>query len=292
MIAVTHVTFAGFLGFLAGLTPQKAALLGLGALLPDLDHPRSFLGRAFFYVSIPLHHFLGHRKAFHGFPLWIAFTALGYFKPEIYLVGLGAISHILLDCWNISGVQALEPFSERVLVLFSRKYRIATGSSTEYILLICLLFLTAGTTKVNAIGGFRGLVAYITASPKIALQQYKSKGPEICYLSGKLRWKNGEIEQISAQIVGLEGFNGVALRLDDRLVHVPAQANLLKARLKCSGQKYETLRLTGFAKTLTEAYFFDGKAWRFAKPENYVFGQILGSKLSLEMIEIDGESHL
>jgi inner membrane protein len=131
MIAPTHVAFAVALGMVSGAPTSTLGLLAGGALLPDLDHHQSTIGRILFFISIPLNKLVGHRRTFHGFFLWSIISLAGIFYNPLLWIGLGALSHVFIDCLNVMGVQALMPFSEKVCVLFDRKYRIHSGSRKE-----------------------------------------------------------------------------------------------------------------------------------------------------------------
>jgi inner membrane protein len=76
MTVGTHAAFAASIALICGASPSSLPLLALGSALPDIDHPQSFLGRIFFFLSIPLNKKFGHRRAFHGYPLWGFILAL------------------------------------------------------------------------------------------------------------------------------------------------------------------------------------------------------------------------
>jgi hypothetical protein len=97
---------------------QALGLMAGGALFPDIDHPQSAMGRVLFFLSIPLNRYVGHRRTFHGFFLWSLVAVAGIFWMPLFWIGLGALSHVFIDALNVSGVQALMPFSEKVCVLF------------------------------------------------------------------------------------------------------------------------------------------------------------------------------
>ena len=291
MTAPTHIAFALTCGFIGGAPETSLGLLAAGALLPDLDHPQSAIGRILFFLSMPLNRYLGHRRSWHGFPLWGAVTTAGLLWWPAAWLGAGALSHVFLDCLNVSGVQAFEPFSEKICVLFDRKFRVVTGSQAELALLVVFGCFAWGGHYIGTIGGLRSLIGAITGSPKMAMEQYKRKGLEDCFMSGKLRWKNGKIEQGKWQIVGVEGFMGLAIWNEKKIVHLPAEAEFLSCRLECTGQHLEAATINGWAKTKTPAYFFDGKAWRYSQPGGVIFGQVVAKKIDLEVLNV-GTNHL
>lgn len=286
MTAPTHVAFAITCGIVAGVPETSLGLLAAGAILPDMDHPQSAAGRLFFFLSLPLNRYLGHRKSWHGFPLWGLVTVAGLFFGPLWWVGAGALSHVFLDCLNVSGVQALSPFSEKVCVLFDRRFRVVTGSQAELALLVLFGTFAWAGHYVGTMGGFRSLIAAITGSPRMAIEQYRKKGTRLCFLRGKIRWKNGRTESGRWQVVGLEGFRGIAVMDGARVLHVPLEADILTARLECTEETLQAVNLSGWAVTRKEAWFFDGSWWRHSRPGEIVFGQVLARKLELEVADL------
>ena len=93
----------------------------LGSLLPDIDHPSSFLGRRLKILSKPIYKVFGHRTLTHsiffiGVGTWLLYMNV----HKIMALGLcgGMISHILLDLLSRgSGVAFLYPLYPRRIYL-------------------------------------------------------------------------------------------------------------------------------------------------------------------------------
>ena len=113
----------------------------VGSLLPDLDHPKSWISSKTIILHYPFRK-LGHRKATHslfagGFlwavltlPFGINFVALGSL--------LGYLSHLILDMLNSKGVPLFYPFTKE-------KYKIGniyTGDIGEYIVAVLLIIVS------------------------------------------------------------------------------------------------------------------------------------------------------
>lgn len=288
MIAPTHIFFAIACGTVGGASPLAIKLLAVGSLLPDVDHPQSSIGRIFFFFSIPLNRAFGHRRTVHGFALWGTVALAGYFSWQpIMLLGLGALSHVFIDCLNVAGVHALMPFSEKVCVLFSRQWRFPCGSRNELVFLLVVgLFGWAGA-YIGSAGGFRALVGTLTNSPRIAYDLYLGAGQKICFFEGTMRHRDGRLEEGSWLVIGQEGTEGLAVwdEKRDRLIHTPKQAEFLRAHLKTTDKSWQTLALTGWAKTNREAFFYDGKRWHHARAGAIVYGWILGRELDVVTIQ-------
>lgn len=145
MLGVTHVLFGLLVGsvFAYFLGDDSLFLLfaALGALFPDVDHPKSMLGR---FVK-PVGYFAKHRGFLHSLLAGVFFTVLlelllrvlGVFNTQYPLVFFaGYLSHLLLDGSTKSGVYALWPTK----IKFKGKRKV--GSWPERLLqVIIVLFL-------------------------------------------------------------------------------------------------------------------------------------------------------
>jgi inner membrane protein len=146
MLAVTHAALGLLAGSacasLAGLPSAAGGLLGVaGALLPDIDHPGSWIGRRVPFVSWPLALAFGHRGVTHSLLAVLACLAalpLAGVAPAALPVALGYLSHLLADYCTPAGVPFLWP-SPRV---FRSPYVLRTGSLPE-LALAGLLWLVA-----------------------------------------------------------------------------------------------------------------------------------------------------
>ncbi|AFJ46673.1 metal-dependent hydrolase [Shimwellia blattae] len=110
----------------AGLTPVLAEgdwwhivpAAVLTCLLPDIDHPRSFLGQRLKLISTPIARAFGHRGFTHSLmAVFVALTLLYLKVPETWLIPadvlqgmvLGYLSHIAADMLTPAGVPLLWP---------------------------------------------------------------------------------------------------------------------------------------------------------------------------------------
>lgn len=109
------------LAFTDALTVTNIAAVGLGALLPDIDEPNSFIGRRTRGVSDLIHAVFDHRGMTHSL-VGIAFTSilmllLANFTPIPFITALcvvfGYCLHIIEDSFSVSGVKWLLPFSKK-----------------------------------------------------------------------------------------------------------------------------------------------------------------------------------
>lgn len=103
MTGRTHVTVAVVTGFALGASGATYIPLVIGSLLPDIDHTTSTLGRFF-----PIGKFIKHRGITHSL---LALVASFLIHPWL---GLGVLTHILLDMLNPARVQFLYPLKTKV----------------------------------------------------------------------------------------------------------------------------------------------------------------------------------
>lgn len=147
MMARTHITF-GFscwIGYaqLRGipLQPLSLMLVGIGSLLPDIDHPKSSFGRAVPFLSYPISAIFGHRGITHSlFAIVAAAIILWLYGLRLWFVaplGLGYLSHLVGDVFTNSGAPLLWPKKNKVsFPLFN------TGSWIENLFLLALTVFT------------------------------------------------------------------------------------------------------------------------------------------------------
>lgn len=130
MTGSTHAAAGAFLGALTGAalgSPEVGLFAGgLAALLPDLDHPGSAIGRRVPVIPALLEAVAGHRTITHT--VWFCFAVAagfgflgnwlaGFGIPGVkgFLLALpalaGSLSHLALDACTRSGAEPLAPLS-------------------------------------------------------------------------------------------------------------------------------------------------------------------------------------
>lgn len=134
-MAIGAVTGLGISTFGAdALLPLVVGASVIGSLFPDIDHPKSKMGRALLPISLIASMFFDHRGFTHSATavalLAIVCFALGaYVDYGIIYWGFlaGYASHILADMFTNAGVELFSPFS-------NKRYRfmsIRTGTASE-----------------------------------------------------------------------------------------------------------------------------------------------------------------
>lgn len=116
----------------------------LTSLLPDIDHPKSFLGHRLPWVSRPVARIFGHRGFTHSLLAIFAALALFYMKiPDSWVLPadavqgmvVGYLSHILADMLTPAGVPLLWPCRWRFRFPIVRPQK---GNQLERVL--CMVF--------------------------------------------------------------------------------------------------------------------------------------------------------
>jgi inner membrane protein len=142
MVARSHVLIglAGWLVAAPGLhlPPLDAVSLGLaagGALLPDLDHPKSWVGRRTRPLSTLLAAVLGHRGLTHSALAVFALAALlahaGSRRGVVWPVVVGYMSHLAADLLTARGLRLAWPLRRHWGVPLCR-----TGSPAEPLIVL------------------------------------------------------------------------------------------------------------------------------------------------------------
>jgi inner membrane protein len=172
MTAPTHIA-AGIsaMSFVSLLIPAYRLSLthiivgAIAALLPDIDNPRSFIGRLLFFISGPIDRRYGHRTITHSLLATFILSGSAYlvlytisrsttqYLPLVFTITLAYFSHIFFDAITKQGVQIYYP--ARVWGVFPPRasWRIRTGSKGEIVYFVAflvgaLVFLPLGQSGV------------------------------------------------------------------------------------------------------------------------------------------------
>jgi inner membrane protein len=120
MMVRSHVVIgvAGWMAAAPLLGQPHADLAGvilavIGALLPDIDHPQSWVGRRTRPLSSALAATLGHRGITHSAFAVIGLAALllcgGYRRMTVAALAVGYLSHLAADMLTPRGLRLLWP---------------------------------------------------------------------------------------------------------------------------------------------------------------------------------------
>ncbi|MDE2799065.1 MAG: metal-dependent hydrolase [Gemmatimonadota bacterium] len=202
MTAPTHIAFglltvAGSFSFFSmPLHHNLPAIAGtiIGSVLPDIDSPRSYIGRVLPFASIPIEKQWGHRTITHSLLCLLTLSVmiwplLIWQIPCYAALILGYMSHIIADCATKSGVPLFYPYSAPCVFPGNAKYRIKTGSTGEGCLLIGLLLMLLIFLPILHMGGIWQSFRYLMATPSAAYANYRRADTETI-LTFEGRWRH------------------------------------------------------------------------------------------------------
>lgn len=114
---------ATYLLFKDGYTPDIPVMIlssVAGSILPDIDHPKSFIGSQIPLLPKYLYSNVGHRTLTHCFLFAILIGIfLSFFNPWVGTgLFVGILSHIILDSFTPRGVAILYPITDKKFKLW------------------------------------------------------------------------------------------------------------------------------------------------------------------------------
>jgi inner membrane protein len=141
------------------VAPFELLYLGLavaGSLLPDIDHPKSWVGRRVRPVSTAIASVLGHRGITHSALAVAGLIAVllhaGYRRGVVSALAVGYLSHLAADLLTPQGLRLAWPLRGTWALPLCR-----TGSAMEGVIVLALVCLSGwwvfahGTGPVGAI---------------------------------------------------------------------------------------------------------------------------------------------
>ena len=147
MMVVSHLVFSvgcTAAAAAAGLIPVNPLLFAVGAfgsLLPDIDHPSSWLGRRLPFISYPISAVFGHRGITHSL---LAIVGMAYLLSGKILIPdvltaliVGYLSHLFGDSFTHKGIPLFWPNKTPIKMPWTFK----SGSATEKIFIAVLVLL-------------------------------------------------------------------------------------------------------------------------------------------------------
>lgn len=189
MTASTHFVFSAFLCSMFTKNISFMLIPSVFALLPDIDHPSSLIGRIFFFISEPINKRFGHRTVTHSFFAVVVFAVVMlpvvFYNSLFYALSVLAFaSHSIADMFNTTGVRFFYPVSDKEFVAYrSEKFRLPVRSWKEMVLLVVLVFFMASVyQKSFSISSvIRHVTSGIYKSYDTAYVDFKESADRVCY---------------------------------------------------------------------------------------------------------------
>jgi len=143
MLFKTHLAFSLLIGLLTynyfDLNYIIFILIILfTGILPDIDHPKSKLGRKLKILSYPINFIFGHRGLFHSLLIALGFSFLIWMIFGDYYIPffIGFLSHLIADGITKQGIDFTYPFN-----FFKVIGMIKTGGFIEKIIFLLLIVI-------------------------------------------------------------------------------------------------------------------------------------------------------
>lgn len=201
MLAPTHSVFGVFLTLIVlavfgvqwGLHWTIILFAILGSIIPDIDHPKSIIGKLFYPISAPLERRYGHRTITHSLVGWAISTVLFSviiglisFIPHIANWGwsdlpirwiaafsISYFSHLILDMFNPRGSQMFWPDPGRDVIPKNPKFRPESGAPIEVFIFFVLLALMSLSFPISKYG-IASSLRWLLATPGSAIEEFKT----------------------------------------------------------------------------------------------------------------------
>lgn len=134
--ALTALSFAGYLHLSDMHTLLFAGCAIFGALLPDIDHPRSYIRQRTGLPGDIVGATMKHRGITHTLLILgvLAFFAIRFHPLYGLALAGGYASHLLTDAATQAGVKFFWPVWKRPIYVLPRGLRISTGGNIELVL--------------------------------------------------------------------------------------------------------------------------------------------------------------
>ncbi len=203
MTAPTHIAFglltvAGSfslfsMSFHRNLPAVACAIIG--SLLPDVDSPRSSIGRVMPFASIPIERRWGHRTITHSLLCMLALSVvtlplLAWQSACYAAILLGYMSHLIADSATKSGVPLFYPHPAVCVFPGSARYRVKTGSLMgEGVVFVVVIVLLMVFMPISSMGGIWRSFRYLMATPSAAYADYRRANTET-YLNFEGQWRH------------------------------------------------------------------------------------------------------
>lgn len=143
-VAVTYATVLPLMASSGNVTVGNLFALGLGSVLPDIDHPKSYIGNRSGGVSHGVSMVFGHRGLAHSiagaaFFLLAVRALLSFFQlpaewADWFIVGY--IAHLIEDSFSKTGVAWLQPLNNKRIQFGFKRVYYTTGKLAETIIFL------------------------------------------------------------------------------------------------------------------------------------------------------------
>lgn len=217
MKSYTHSSFAMVIYALVGglldlpINALTISAVIFGALLPDIDTPKSAIGLTLYPISALLRRRFKHRTITHSLlmlPLLLIPMLLSFNLGASLMIGY--VSHLFSDTMTKTGVPLLYPKKSIFVFPGNEKWRIQTrkeGISQQELAFLLAMATLAGLLVPFVHAGPMYFIRSIVASPANAIDQYHDWANEyIVMADAEAVWRDSQERiHIQAIVIGTRG---------------------------------------------------------------------------------------
>jgi len=242
MTAPNHLiggfTFTGVFGSIIGLNIladwKYLIVIGFAALLPDIDHTKSIIGKIFYPIAKFLNVKYGHRTITHSLFFLFSTTFLiaafqRTFFPSIPLTQLyflAVLSHLIFDMMTVQGVPLFYPFIKNPCVIPGNPYmRLRTGDLRTETAVLCFFLVSAVFLKPLIKDGFWTSYNRLFGSMK-HLESEFNKSNDLLLVNYSIQ-EGSDLKEGQGLCISTDGSKMVLL-IDDRFETLPYKNQIVK----------------------------------------------------------------
>ncbi len=177
--------FGSFINLNILSSPSYIITTLIASLLPDIDYPKSLIGKVFLPFSKYINRRYGHRTITHSFiALLVSSFIFGILENSFYdqnsytkIYFLAFTSHLILDMMTVQGVPLLYPFLKNPCVLPGNpEIRFKTGDLRTETMIFCFFLLSGVFLQPLIKNGFWTQYNRFFGTPKHLVSEFnKSK---------------------------------------------------------------------------------------------------------------------
>lgn len=237
------------------------------SLLPDIDHPKSLLGKIFFPISKYLDRNYGHRTITHGLTCFLTIIFITFIIEKIFLKSskyttiafFSYFSHLLFDMMTVQGIPLLYPFKRNPCVIPANpELRFKSGNFHTESIIFCILFILGFTCKDLFKNGFWTSYNKAFGSIKHLAKEFRRTTKLIkvhfyCSINGKTKLGDG-------YVIGAEQ-KKVYIYNDFEVINIPYSAIIYQLDYEMTKKKFKTEDKYFYSISLKQLYkLIAGKA--------------------------------
>jgi len=275
MMAVTHSSVSIMFNLIVlslfnfSLNPFHFIAMIIFSWLPDIDTPNSLVGRAFSFVSKRLNILFGHRGFLHSLTFVLLLSTLFFpvfilADKSVYIYFLilpvSYFSHLIADCFNISGVRLMYPSNAVFVFPKNESFRFRSGDMRLElpVIFVSLVFSVVFFISVMGNDGFISFLRIKFAKPSMAEQQFVSFEHSKYYaditLYDKISRQN--IDFTNVEVLFSDSNKVIFFQGDEIKKYENSDLfNIVRVSLKKSNEQFDKTQFTGNLDDLLEENF-------------------------------------